>query len=99
MRGTSSGLGTPDNDLPDEDRVVKVNSQVTVYELGQEFSYQIVEPHEVDVPNKRISKLSPVAKALLGRRVGDKVTVQAPGGDFEFEIREIRTGRRWISRN
>ncbi|MFQ5855707.1 MAG: GreA/GreB family elongation factor [Anaerolineae bacterium] len=98
MKDMSNVLERQDKVLPDEGNVVKVHSHVTVYELGEEFSYQIVEPHEVDVPNKRISRLSPVARALLGKRVGDKVVVQAPGGVFEFEIREIRASHRQPNR-
>jgi transcription elongation factor GreA len=77
----------------DEDIVVRVGSQVTVFERGAEVTYQIVEPHEVDLLNQRISKAAPVARALLGKHVNEKVVVQAPGGDFELEIRQIVDGR------
>ncbi|MFQ5855439.1 MAG: GreA/GreB family elongation factor [Anaerolineae bacterium] len=93
LKDMSNAHGLQNNILPGEDEVVEVGSQVTVFELGAEFTYQIVEPYEVDPPNKRISKDSPMARALLRKQVGDKVVVKAPGGDFELEIRKIEGGR------
>jgi transcription elongation factor GreA len=45
---------------------------------------------EIDLKNGKISIHSPVAKALIGHKVGDQVTIKAPAGDREFEIQEIR---------
>ncbi|VFM96893.1 MAG: transcription elongation factor GreA [Candidatus Kentron sp. G] len=53
---------------------------------GEEVSYQIVGEMEADIKNRLVSVTSPLARALIGREEGDTVTVQAPGGDVEYEI-------------
>jgi len=74
----------------DTDRVV-FGVHVTVQDLtsGEEVSYQIVGADEADVAASRISVVSPVARALIGKRVGDVVQVQIPKGMKEFEVMEI----------
>lgn len=59
-------------------------------ETGKESSYQIVGMHEADIKSGRLSVSSPLAKALIGRKAGDTVSVPAPGGDRAYEILEIR---------
>lgn len=49
-------------------------------------SYQIVGVDEADVKSGKISIMSPVARALIGKKVGEAVTVQSPKGDREYEI-------------
>ena len=56
---------------------------------GAETSYQIVGDLEADVSNNQIAVSSPIARALIGRMEGDVVTVQAPGGEREYEIIEV----------
>ncbi|NOZ27950.1 MAG: transcription elongation factor GreA [Chloroflexi bacterium] len=70
---------------------VQLGSSVTIKEVdGNELeTYQIVGSAEVDPANGKISNVSPLGKALLGRRVGDKITVQTPGGVLHFEVVEI----------
>jgi transcription elongation factor GreA len=72
------------------DRVV-FGLQVTVQDLdsGEEVSYQIVGVDEADISQQRISISSPVARALIGKTVGDVVQVQIPRGLRELEILEI----------
>ena len=62
--------------------------QVTVQDLesGEEISYQIVGMDEADIAEQRISISSPVARALIGKTVGDVVQVQIPRGMRELEI-------------
>jgi transcription elongation factor GreA len=55
-------------------------------ETEQESLYQIVGVHEADIKEKRISISSPLAKALIGKKEGDTVSVPAPGGDRSYEI-------------
>lgn len=55
-------------------------------ETDEEISYQIVGVDESDVKKGMISILSPLARAMIGKKVGDTVTVQSPKGDKEFEI-------------
>ena len=65
--------------------------QVTVQDLdsGEEISYQIVGVDEADIALQRISISSPVARALIGKSVGDVVQVQIPRGLRELEILDI----------
>jgi transcription elongation factor GreA len=61
-------------------------------ETEKEATYQIVGVHEADIKARRLSISSPLAKALIGKKVGDAVSVPAPGGDRSYEILEIRFG-------
>lgn len=58
-------------------------------ESEKQVRYKIVGADEADIKNGRISINSPVAKALIGKSVGDTVTVHVPSGKKEFEILEI----------
>ncbi len=53
---------------------------------GKEMRYQIVGSDEADPATGRISILSPLARTLIGKEVGDEVKVQAPGGAKTYEI-------------
>ncbi|HSO06880.1 MAG TPA: GreA/GreB family elongation factor [Pelomicrobium sp.] len=57
---------------------------------GERHSFTIVGEDEADVTRNRVSWVSPLAKAMLGSRVGDAVTWQRPAGDVELEIVGIR---------
>ena len=59
-------------------------------ETGEELTYTILGEEEADAANGRISISSPIARALLGKGVGDSVTVRVPKGTRELEILEIR---------
>lgn len=59
-------------------------------DTGKLVEYRIVGPEESDLATGRISVTSPVARALIGRNVGDEVTVKAPGGEKAYEITEVR---------
>lgn len=59
-------------------------------EDGEEVTYRIVGPDESDVDKGWISMEAPVAKALLGKRDGDEVTVRRPKGDITFTIVGVR---------
>ncbi len=59
-------------------------------ENEKESSYQIVGLHEADIRSGRLSVTSPLAKALIGKKVGESISVPAPGGDRSYEILEIR---------
>jgi transcription elongation factor GreB len=56
---------------------------------GDEAVYRIVGPDEFDTDRGWISLDSPVAKALMGKRAGDEVTVQRPKGDATYTIVEV----------
>jgi transcription elongation factor GreA len=59
---------------------------------GEETAYQIVGPEEANIHEGRISVASPVARALLGHRVGDEVKVKLPAGERIYEILDIAYG-------
>ena len=56
----------------------------------EEKSYQIVGDQEADVKQGRISISSPIARALIGKRVGDYIEVNAPGGSRAYEVLAIK---------
>jgi transcription elongation factor GreB len=59
-------------------------------EMGQTATYRLVGPDETDAQDGRISIESPVARALLGKRVGDDVVVRRPRGESELVITAVR---------
>jgi transcription elongation factor GreA len=58
----------------------------------KEVSYQIVGMYEADIKQSKLSITSPLAKALIAKRVGDTVSVPAPSGDRTYEILKITYG-------
>lgn len=53
------------------------------------MTYTIVSPHEMDLQNGKISCKSPIGMALMGKKVGDIVDVQAPSGVFQLRIESM----------
>lgn len=68
---------------------VSMGSKVTVLRDGQKFIYEIVGFSQSNPSQGKISDESPVGKALIGAAVGEKVVVEAPIGNLEFEIKSI----------
>ena len=64
---------------------------VTLGEVGRKKNiiYQIVGTEEADVENGKISVSSPLARALLGKKIDDMVEVLSPGGSREYEVENI----------
>src|ERR1700748_328353 len=56
---------------------------------GATMAYQLVSESEADLKAGKISVASPIAKGLLGKKVGEKTEIQVPAGKMEFEILEI----------
>jgi transcription elongation factor GreA len=71
---------------------VKFGAHVKVVdeETDKEATYQIVGVYEADIKAARLSISSPLAKALIGKKVGDTISVPAPGGDRSYEILEVK---------
>jgi|TARA_B100000959_G_scaffold285348_1_gene359852 transcription elongation factor GreA len=65
---------------------------ITLYNLDTEKSvtYQIVGEDEADVPSGKISVISPIARAVMGKHEGDEIVVKAPAGDVEYEIESVK---------
>lgn len=77
-----------DNVATDE---VSIGKKVTFMELpdGEEEEYHIVGGAEADPFSGRISNESPIAKALIGRHVGESVTIATPGGNMDVKILSV----------
>ena len=59
-------------------------------ESGDEVTYQIVGDLESDIKQGLISVSSPIARALIGKHEGDTITIDAPGGQREYDIIAVR---------
>jgi transcription elongation factor GreA len=71
---------------------VVFGAQVKLLEVekDEKVEYAIVGVDEADAKSGKISITSPIARALIGKTVGDEVVVNAPKGKYSFEILEIR---------
>ena len=69
---------------------VSLGSKVILKYRGKEHVYMVVGEWEADPKEKKISKDSPLGKALMGKKVGEKVTVEAPAGKVTYTIHKIR---------
>ena len=72
--------------------IVHVGNNVVVKDLefDETLTYQIVGSQEADPMNGRISEDSPFGKALLGKKAGEEVVVEAPAGNIHYQILEIQ---------
>lgn len=68
------------------DRITFGSTVLLEDESGKEVRYQIVGSDEVEPARGRISVLAPLARGLIGKKVGDTVSAQLPGGKKTFEI-------------
>ena len=69
--------------------VIGVKVKVIDEEFDEEEEYRVVGSTEANSREGKISDESPMGKALLGKKIGDEVTVEAPGGEFKVKILEI----------
>jgi transcription elongation factor GreA len=58
-------------------------------DTGEDVEYQLVGPEESDINQGRISIASPLGKAIVGRKPGDEITLNAPGGKRIYELIQI----------
>ncbi len=73
-----------------KDRVVFASTVVLEnVDTGEMVEYQLVGPEESDIQMGRISISSPLGKAIMGKKPGDEVLLQAPGGKRCYEVVEI----------
>ncbi|MEI2733610.1 MAG: transcription elongation factor GreA [Rhodoblastus sp.] len=75
-------------------KTIKFGATVTLVDedTDEEKKYQIVGETEADVKSGRVSITSPIARALIGKTVGDTVEVNTPGGGKSYEILDVRFG-------
>lgn len=81
---------------------VKFGATVTIEDMdsGDQQTYTIVGEHEADIKHGRISIMAPVARALIGKSVGDEVNVKTPKGVRMFEIVKVKwVAVEWIEPN
>lgn len=71
--------------------VIKFGATITVADedTDEEMTYQIVGQDESDIKSGRLSVTSPLARALIGKLVGDMVEVSTPGGSKSYEIVKV----------
>ena len=71
--------------------VVSLGSFVKVYDVDfeEDVEYTIVGSNEANPMDGKISDLSPIGRALIGKKAGDTVEVTAPGGTIKLEVREV----------
>ena len=63
---------------------------MTNMDNNSKMTYTIVSPHEANLPEKKLSIKSPIAKALMGKKVGDIVEVRVPAGLMKLRIDSIQ---------
>lgn len=73
-----------------EVQVINIGATVEVTTVdGKQWQFVIVGTHEVDTRRRHISDDSPIGKALLGRRAGERVYVPTPRGEVEYLIQAV----------
>ncbi len=92
LEGKLSSAQIIDPTLLDADGRVVFGATVSLEDIesGQKATYQIVGLDEADLKESKISITSPIARALIGKYAGDVVVVQAPAGEREYEVLEVR---------
>ena len=73
-------------------KTVRFGATVTIAdeETDEETTYQIVGEHEADIADGRLSVAAPIARALIGKSVGDSVEVVTPRGQKDYEIVKVK---------
>lgn len=69
-----------------------MESVVTVHdiEFDEDITYTLVGSSEADSLNNKISNESPLGEAMLGKKVGDTVKIEAPAGEIEYKIVKVK---------
>jgi len=70
--------------------MVDVGCTVVVESKFGTQNYQIVNSHESDIANGKISYYSPVGRALVGKKTNDEVTIKTPSGSVVYKIKDIK---------
>lgn len=95
-RVSELGFKLNNADIIDPAKIAKdraVFGCVTVLEnidTGETVNYQLVGPDESNIKAGKISVSSPLGKVLVGKKPGDEIVLQAPGGQRRYELIEIR---------
>ena len=72
-------------------RAISLGSVVKLYDedFEEEITYSIVGSNQADPLEQKISDQSPIGRALMGKKAGDRVTVTAPAGELHFKVLEV----------
>ncbi len=76
-------------ELPKDRAVFASRVLLENIETGEGVEYQLVGPDESDIQEGRISVSSPLGQAIVGRRPGEEIVLQAPGGKRVYELVQI----------
>jgi len=68
---------------------IKLGSKVTLKSKNQLHTYELVGEWEADPLEKKISHTSPLGQALIGKKKGEKVNIEAPAGQLVYQIQKI----------
>ena len=73
-------------------KVIKFGATVTLIDedTDEKSAYQIVGEDEADIKSKRLAITAPLARALVGKKVGDQVELTTPGGSKSYEIAKVQ---------
>jgi transcription elongation factor GreA len=73
-------------------KVIKFGATVTLIDedTDEKSAYQIVGEDEADIKSKRLAITAPLARALVGKKVGDSVEVTTPGGSKSYEVAKVQ---------
>jgi transcription elongation factor GreA len=74
---------------PKSDGQVRLGSKVTLKDGGKPLVYQVVGTMEADPSSGKISDESPIGRALMSKKVGDKVEIKTPAGAHTFKVIQI----------
>ena len=74
---------------PGEKVIFGVTVSLIDADTEEAIDYKIVGEDEADLKSGKISVMSPIARALIGKQVGDVVVVSTPGGEREYEIEDV----------
>lgn len=72
-------------------RSISLGSVVKLYDedCDEEITYSIVGSNQADPLEQKISDQSPIGRVLMGKKAGERVTVEAPVGELHFQIKEV----------
>ena len=79
--------------LPKDQISLLSKVEFTNLSTNVKMTYTIVSPHEMDLQEGKISCKSPIGMALMGKKVGDVVDVNAPSGIFQLRIESVLVGQ------
>ena len=77
------------DNLPKDRAVFACTVVLENVETGEDVSYQLVGPEESNIEQGRISVTSPLGKAIIGKKPGEEIVLNAPGGKRVYELVEI----------